>query len=90
MYLPQDIHGTLLLVFVSARTNKRHHQLQMTYTVENPHTDDSVMPGTRPHFRPPRSSDPTTRQPHPQQQDGWKPDFLSSASKDVTAHLHLP
>jgi hypothetical protein len=54
--------------------------LQMTYTAENPHADGSVSTGARPRFRPPRRRDPTTRLPHPRQQDVGKIDVLSSSN----------
>ena len=61
--------------------------LQMTYTAENQHADGITASGARPRFRQPLQCDPTPRLPHPQQQDSWKIDVLSSANCPSTVVL---
>ena len=72
--------------------------LQMIYTAENPHADDSTAPGARPRHRQSRHRDPpATSRSH----DNWMAARQTSCrqqtapppprcSKDVTAHPHRP
>ena len=93
-------HLTVMMMpFICSCRNKKYTFLQMTYTAENPHADDSFAPGARPQFHPPLRRYPHNTSPAPTT-TGWREDRCpvvsklphpqSCCSKDVTVHPHLP